>query len=171
MGCRCSRDPAGLSLDVSRERRRQQRLQVHRHKSLAVEDVMRALQAILIAGAEGEEMIRSGDKGCTFRMGERDYSPGPVILCCHIYNWAAMGQITDVMVARLDTLSPQQLAENGYKSTEDAVDSLKTYYPSIKPESDVTVVFFKINEEPAEDVEPAADANKEEEEVEGAELP
>ena len=103
---------------------------------------MRALQAILIAGHDGEEMIRSGVKRCTFRMGERDYTNGPVLIGCHVANWAAMGEITDVMVARLDTLSPEQLAENKFKSTDHAVECLRAFYPSIQRNSDVTVIFF-----------------------------
>lgn len=105
-----------------------------------VPDMKRALQAILIAGEKMKEEVLNGTKKITIREGIRDYTLGPVILCCHILNWATMRNITDVSYKKLNDITEEEYKADGFNSQEDMVEGLKEFYPNITLESDITIV-------------------------------
>ena len=73
----------------------------------------RALQAILVAGEESMARIISGDIKSTIRVGERDYTHGPVMIGCHILNWARLYNITEVVHAKLIDLISGEIYSSG----------------------------------------------------------
>lgn len=104
----------------------------------------RALQAILIAGEDGERDIRSGKKEVTIRKWYCSYTEGPVLLGCHVRDWAVMGKITSVLRTTLKEVPMEDVRNDGFYSHEDALNGLKRFYPDMTLDSPVTVVRFKV---------------------------
>lgn len=103
----------------------------------------RALQGILIAGEEMRDATLAGRKCITIREGHRDYTLGPVLLGCHILNWATMGEIIEVRHTILERVSRDELKDDGFLNWTDAILGLKKFYPNIDLDSDVTVIRWK----------------------------
>ena len=100
----------------------------------------RALQAILIAGLDSKQQVLDGTKKITIREGHRDYSNGPVMLGCHILNWATMRTITSVRHTIIKEVTKEEMEADGYSSMEKMIIDLSRYYPSINKFSCVTVI-------------------------------
>jgi len=103
----------------------------------------RALQAILIAGEEAKEDVLSGRKNITIREGYRDYTNGPVLIGCHLLNWATMKKITAVSHRTLDQVWPWQFNADGFETQTDMLNGLREFYSDIDWDSEVTVVEWK----------------------------
>lgn len=103
----------------------------------------RALQGIMIAGGIARDAVLSGEKTITIRYGWRDYSPGPVLVGCHILNWSYLVDIISVEHRILKEVSVRDLDLDGYSSLQEAIDDLKTWYPGINENSQVTVIKWK----------------------------
>ena len=102
------------------------------------------LQAILIAGEQMRDDTLSGKKKITIREGHRDYEKGPVLLGCHILNWAKMAEITSVKHTILRDISEKDLIDDfGSPSHFMASKTLSQWYPNINLDSAVTVVRWK----------------------------
>lgn len=101
----------------------------------------RALQALLIApGLTERTAIENGGRQVTIREGERDYTLGPVMLCCHIEPWAVMADITQVYSRPLNEVIRTDILDDGYKDYRDALEQLQHFYPNLTLSSPVTVV-------------------------------
>ena len=101
----------------------------------------RALQAILIAPDPSVRLnIMLGKKNITIREGHRDYTVGPVMICCHLVPWAVMATITDVRHTTLSEVTAEELWADGYESHVRMLEDLKRFYPNIAMDSPVTVV-------------------------------
>lgn len=100
----------------------------------------RALQAILIAGEKGMTKVINGDIKATIRVGERDYTNGPVMIGCHILNWARLFNITEIIHAKLIDLTSREIYVSGYDSYEDMFTNLKKFYPEVTHNTKVTFV-------------------------------
>jgi hypothetical protein len=101
----------------------------------------RALQAILIAPNSKMRLdILQELKQVTIREGHRDYTCGPAMICCHIDPWAVMVDITSVRHTVLNDLEKDELKEDGFTDHQHALESLKSFYPNLTEDSEVTVV-------------------------------
>jgi len=102
------------------------------------------LQAILIASEQMRDDTKSGKKKVTIREGHRDYVCGPVLLGCHIRDWAYMAEINSVVHTTLGCVDAKDLVDDyGSPSHENAVKVLSEWYPNINLDSEVTVVRWK----------------------------
>lgn len=100
----------------------------------------RALRAILIAGKDAREEVLSERKRITIREGHRDYSKGPVILCCHLLNWAKMRKIESVRHTTLREVTIDEYKDDGYDTKSEMLEDLSKFYPDINWDSEVTVI-------------------------------
>ena len=103
----------------------------------------RALQAILIAGEEMRDDTINGIKNITIREGHRDYTPGKVLLGCHILNWAVMREIISVRHTTIREVKKEEYFLDDFRSREDMLDGLRKYYPDLTMDSPVTVIQWK----------------------------
>ena len=100
----------------------------------------RALQGILIAGAEMMRTTKDSEKLITIREGHRDHTEGPVLIGCHILDWAHHTNITSVRHTTINELTEDELRDDSFDSKEHAVEVLSQWYPNINTDSDVTVI-------------------------------
>lgn len=100
----------------------------------------RAYQAILIAGKEDKEKVIKGKLKATIRLGHRDYTPGPVMIGCHIIDWARLFTIKKVNHTTLKNLTLNEIFRSGYKSQAEMLKHLKKYYPGITIDSPTTFI-------------------------------
>jgi len=100
----------------------------------------RALQAMLIAGEEQKEAVLLDNKTITIREGHRDYTPGPVMIGCHILDWAVLREIVSVRHANVSSVTVQEFTDDGFKSYNDMLESLRRFYPDLQFDSPVTVI-------------------------------
>ena len=100
----------------------------------------RALQAILIAGEEMRDSVKSNDKQITIREGHRDYTKGPVLIGCHILDWAYMANIVEIRHTILDDVKPEEYQDDGFQNYDEMKNRLRQWYPALSNESDVTVI-------------------------------
>ncbi len=103
----------------------------------------KALQAMLIAGEEQKEAVLSGNKTITVREGHRLYSPGPVMIGCHILDWATMREIIHVRHTYVSSVTVREFTDDGFKSYNDMLVSLREFYPDLQFDSPVTVIRWK----------------------------
>lgn len=103
----------------------------------------RSIRAILIAGEKERANVLTHRKNITIREGHRDYTVGPVLIGCHILNWACLRQITNVKHTMLKFVSKEDLLEDGFNNLDECIASLKQWYPNINSESKVTVIKWK----------------------------
>ena len=101
----------------------------------------RPLQALLIAPDDGvRASIINGRKTGTVRFGLRDYSDGPVVLCCHLIPWAIMADVVKVTHTLLGNLSQAQIEADGFDSLEAMLADLRKFYPGMQADSPVTYI-------------------------------
>ncbi len=100
----------------------------------------RALQGILIAGDRLKEDVLTGKKKITIREGHRDYTEGPVLIGCHLLNWATMRNITSVTHKKLSEVQPREYKADGFDTKADMLMGLAQFYPQINWDSKVTVI-------------------------------
>jgi len=103
-------------------------------------NMKRALQAILIAGEKMKEDVLSGKKKITIREGYRDYTKGPVLIGCHLLDWATMKNIISVTYKTLDDVTSKEYEADGFKSKGSMFLGLRKFYPDIEWNSPVTVI-------------------------------
>lgn len=100
-----------------------------------------ALQAIEIAA---DPQIRFdvilGKKKITIREGHRDYHTGPVMLCSHIFPWAAKATITGVRHTTIAEVTEDEYWADGYRNRREMLNDLRKYYPELMMKSPVTVI-------------------------------
>ena len=100
----------------------------------------RALQAILIAGYSMKEDVLYNRKKITIREGHRNYTPGPVLLGCHLLSWATMRNIVSVKHTTLEEITTGEYQEDGFKNRRDLLEGLRKFYPNLNLDSPVTVI-------------------------------
>lgn len=100
----------------------------------------RALQAILIAGEQAKNDVLNGTKIITIREGHRDYTNGPVLIGCHILNWATMKNIVRVELTTLKNVSLDDIMKDGFVDHNNALNQLRKFYPNMTMDSEVSVV-------------------------------
>lgn len=102
------------------------------------------LQALLIAGEEAHMAVLDGTKKITIREGHRDYVAGkPVILCCHVLNWASMRQVTSVRHTTLKEVTWEEMCADGFGNYDHMEREMRRFYHDIGPDSPVTVVAWE----------------------------
>ena len=98
------------------------------------------LQALLVAES-GQRPTIAGSKKITIREGTRDYRVGePVMLCSPKESFCVKADITDVRHCSANQVTEEEMKKDGYRSLQEMVEDLKTYYPNINEQSDVTVI-------------------------------
>lgn len=99
------------------------------------------LYALLIApDHETRRSILYGGKCISIREGNRDYRPGPVMICCHLEPWAVMADITSVRHCALAEVTEEEYEADGFWSHDELLAGLRQYYPNINLDSPVTVI-------------------------------
>lgn len=107
-------------------------------------DVRPPLQALLMAGEEMRDDVMSGRKTITIREGWRDYQVDkPVLIGCHILNWATMKIVCDVCHKTLREVTHQELLDDKFESHEEVIRYLRRWYPAITLDSRVTVIRWR----------------------------
>jgi len=110
-----------------------------------VEQRKRPLSALLFAGRDLRDKVKSGTKTITIRNGWRDYQVGKtVILCCHLLDWAKMAKITAVTHCKLNEVPLQDFLDDGMEGLGDAIDVLSGFYDDIDENSKVTVIRWQL---------------------------
>lgn len=102
--------------------------------------MQRALQGLLMATEEMRDAVLANKKKITIRQGHRDYTPGPVLIGCHILNWAVVRHITDVRHTTLDRVTEEECKADGCENHQELLDLLKQFYPELGSYSQVTVI-------------------------------
>jgi hypothetical protein len=100
----------------------------------------RALQAILIAGEPMRDAVLNGTKKITIREGHRNYTLGPVMIGCHLLNWATLRQIIRVDWKTLKEVTSEEMVADGFKTQKGMLSGLKKFYPEITLDSPITVI-------------------------------
>lgn len=104
----------------------------------------RAFQSILVAGEESMAKVITGNLKATVRFNHRDYTPGPVLIGCHILNWARLFYIKEVKhITLVDLVSPE-IYSAGYDSYESMFKNMQKFYPEITHNSPVTFIRWDI---------------------------
>ena len=112
-------------------------------KELLFPTCKRALQALLIAGTAGRDAVLDGFKNITIREGYRNYTPGPVMIGCHILSWAVLKEITRVEWKLLKDVTEPEMLADGFNSLDDVLVGLRRFYPEIGLDSSITVIEWK----------------------------
>jgi len=100
----------------------------------------RALQGLLIAGEKMKASVLDGTKRITIREGHRDYTEGPVLIGCHILNWATIRNIISVKYTTLGVVTQEEYQADGFETKSEMLDGLIKFYPTINWESPVTIL-------------------------------
>lgn len=101
----------------------------------------RPLQALLISpNPDMRRAITQGVKQITIREGQRDYTPGPAALFCHLAPWAVMVDIIDVHHRVLADVTIEECQADGFADLDDLLKGLKRFYPLINYLSWVTII-------------------------------
>ena len=103
----------------------------------------RALQGLLIAGETMRDAVLNDTKKITIREGHRDYTPGPVLIGCHLLNWATIRIIISVRHTTLIRLHPKDWIADGCNSQEELLQMLRQFYPDLNLDSEVTVIEWR----------------------------
>lgn len=108
-------------------------------------DVRPPLQALLFAPDENMwNDLLSGRKEITLRQGYRDYKiDKPVILCCHIFGYAVMADVTSARYCLLKEVTEDEYSADGFTSPEDMLEQMKQYYSDLTEDSPMTVVTWE----------------------------
>lgn len=100
-----------------------------------------ALRALLIAPEPSEiTEILLGKRCISIREGHRDYVEGPILIGCHIANWAVMADVTKVRHTLLQELSFDEIFDAGLEDHTEMYRQLQQFYPYIAYHSPVTVI-------------------------------
>jgi len=103
-------------------------------------ELKKPLQALLIA-EPSQRLVIVGSKKITIREGHRDYTVGePVMLCDHNESFCVKAEITEVRHCLAKEVSKGEMRKDGYNSLSEMIEDLRTYYPDINENSNVTVI-------------------------------
>ena len=95
-----------------------------------------------------EEYLRdivSGRKRVTIRYGRNyDLRPGNTVFLAVRGRPVARARVTSVQVVKLRDLTERHLKMEGFRSLSDLLQHLRRIYPSIRPDSRVTVIEWKL---------------------------
>ena len=103
----------------------------------------RALQGILMAGEKFKEKVLSGEKTLTIRAGYRSYTEGPVLIGCHILNWAVLKTIITVQHKQFKDITIEEKMREGFANPAECLPKLKQYYPNMGENSPITLIEWK----------------------------
>ncbi len=100
------------------------------------------LQALLIAPGDGMIAdIITGSQNGSLREGHRDYKVGqPIILCCHLANFAVMADVTEVKHTFIKDLTDDDVRPAGFHFYEEVFHRLRKFYPNLNLDSPITVI-------------------------------
>ena len=100
------------------------------------------LQALLIAPGDGMIAdIITGSQNGSLREGHRDYKVGqPIILCCHLANFAVMADVTEVKHTVIKDLTTYDIYPAGFDCLEEILPRLRQFYPKLTANSPITVI-------------------------------
>lgn len=103
------------------------------------------LQALLIAGPDAQCAVDEGRKFISIRNGMRNFRVGePIVLYCNVTKWCAMGHVTHVDYYRAGAIPDRDARDDGFGSSADALVGMRRLYPSLTPESFVTVIRWRL---------------------------
>ena len=101
----------------------------------------KALQAILMSTSDEQwNDILDKTKEITIREGLREYAPGFCILTNIDVNRSVGVDITSVRHCKLKEVTNQEYLEDNFRSRDDLYEGMREYYPSMTPDSDVTII-------------------------------
>lgn len=89
--------------------------------------------------------LKSGRKTCTIRAGKRDITCG-LLVFSGVDSWEDVAvMVANVAHKKLAELTDAEAQLDGAESAEGMAETLKRFYPTIDPDSDITVVeFYKV---------------------------
>lgn len=88
--------------------------------------------------------VLSGDKTITIRNGRRDYRPGDkLVIFPTVTEKVVETQVQSVRHCRLDGVSAEEMAADGFGDVDDMIDGMKRFYPDIEYSSVVTVITWE----------------------------
>lgn len=88
-------------------------------------------------------LIQSGEKRSTIRIGKRTYPQGIYIALDDGGKQQVVIEILSTRVILVSQIATSDALEDGYKDVDELLHDLKTYYPSISPSSEITIVNFR----------------------------
>jgi hypothetical protein len=86
--------------------------------------------------------ILSKKKTSTIRRGSRRYSPGKAIL--HVGNSDISIWIEHVCYCRVNELTEENAARDGFDSLDDLLRALHRFYPGLSADETITIVSFSL---------------------------
>ncbi len=94
------------------------------------------------------DMLRSGQKRGTVRLGKLKIEPGTVVTIHSGGYVVGKAIIIGVDYKKVRELTEEDAKEDGFKSLQELLNALKAHYPSLSEDDDVTVIRFDIVEKP-----------------------
>lgn len=107
-------------------------------------NIRRPLQGLLIAGEEDMHLVKEGRLSVTVREGLRDYTPGTVLIGCHLMDWAVLAVITQVQHTTLRYIPHSYLIDLGCETLDELLTKLQEFYPKMTFDSPITTVEWKL---------------------------
>jgi hypothetical protein len=102
-----------------------------------------AIQALAMADQFFFAPIADGKKKITIREGYRDYTVGSSLILYYKgdgEHWVFSTTVESVRHISLRELTLDEMKADGFTCVQDAVDSLRQFYPDVDWDSDVTVI-------------------------------
>lgn len=93
--------------------------------------------------------IDTGEKTCTVRKGKRDIELGPLLLESTGGNDSREVYVHEVRLKTFYNISPEEAHADGGVSVGVLKEAMKRFYPDIKDEDPVTIIFFEYEAEEA----------------------
>jgi hypothetical protein len=112
---------------------------------MTMSTLKRPLVALLLAPDDAMwEAALASRKMITIREGHRDYQVGAKLLIgCHLKGTAFMASVSGVRHCKMEDVTAEERAADGFGSLEEAIHGLARFYPHITTESPVTVLRWK----------------------------
>ena len=88
------------------------------------------------------DLIRTGEKSTTIRMGKRDYKTGLSIFFSE--KRSIILEITAIEYQMFSEINESDAIKDGFNSLNELVDNLHVYYPALNKTDIVTIVSFKL---------------------------
>lgn len=91
------------------------------------------------------ELVKQGIKTSTCRNGIRTYPLGKTILKSNVSEDFVYIEITELKYYKFKDITDEIAKTDGFKNKENLIEVMKEIYGDITPESDISIVFFKLS--------------------------
>lgn len=98
-------------------------------------------QALFIQNDDRINLIKSGEKYATARLGDRDFEVGEkLVLYNHEIQWVAETKVVDVKHCKIEDLTQEDIQAQGYRTRTAFMAVMEKVYPNVALNNRVTLV-------------------------------